>query len=157
MISGEIDTATVRLISLGGIAELWKQPRPTIYSKWARGKLIAPDWLVAVPAGKSLDEGVPVWLADRFTDEPDVIDGTVVEGLPRLIGMDEVAVCMDVQRRTVEAMRSRGRQDVIAPEPYERLGRTPVWWAAAWQEFARLTGRPFDLNRLLKLDRERRK
>lgn len=157
MISGEIDTTTVRLIGLGGIVDLWKQPRPTVYSKWARGKLTDPDWVVAVPAGKSLNDGVPVWLAGRFTDEPDVIDESVVANLPRLVGMDEIAVCMDVQRRTVEAMRSRGRQDVAAPEPYDRIGKTPVWWAAAWKDFARLTGRPFDLNRLIKLDRERRK
>lgn len=157
MISGEIDTRTVRLIGLGGIVKLWKQPPTTVYSKWDRGKLTPPDWVVAVPPDKGLDDGVPVWLAARFGTEPDVIDETVVTNLPRLVGMDEIAVCMDVQRRTVETMRSRGRQDVAAPEPYDRIGKTPVWWAAVWKDFARLTGRPWDLNRLIKLDRERTK
>ena len=143
MIQAAIDTATVELIGLDGIVERWQQGQSAVYSKARRGKFGDPDWVVAVP--RKGGKGVPVWLAERFGG-PNEVDTTPYEGeLPILLGLEEVAVCMGVLRHTVETMRTRGRKDIKTPAPYALIGRTPVWWPESWQEFARLTGRPFDL------------
>jgi hypothetical protein len=142
-----INTATVQLIGLDGLAKKWGLTQSGIYSQARRGKLGEPDWRVAM-TGKA-PKGVPVWISARFGEHKGEVDLTPYLGeLPELLGLEEVAVCMGVQRHTVETMRSRGRQDIKAPEPYDKIGQTPVWWADAWQEFARLTWRPFDLDRL---------
>lgn len=148
-----IDTETVELIGLNGIVELWGQTRPTVYSKARRGKFGQPDWTVAVP--REDGKGVPVWLRQRFGAADEVDTSPPAGELPPLLAMEEIALALGVQRRTVETMRGRGRQDIKAPEPYTHIGRTPVWWAPPWQEFARLTGRPFDLALLQELTRER--
>lgn len=146
MIKAPIDTNTVALIGLDGISKLWDQDRSRVYTDARRGRYGNPDWRVAVTAKRP--RGVPVWLADRFGDPGDV-DTTPYPGeLPPLLGIEDIAVCMGMQRHTVEVMRGRGRKDVKAPEPYAVIGQTPVWWPDPWVEFARATYRPFYLDRL---------
>ncbi|MBP2703547.1 hypothetical protein JOL79_07005 [Microbispora sp. RL4-1S] len=142
------------LIGLGGIAALWGKTREAVYSMNRRGKFGEPDWYVGVTAE---GDAVPVWLAERFGQATGEVDTATREGLPDLVGMEEIAVGLDVQRRTVEQMRARGRKDIPTPQPYTLVGRTPVWWAESWQEFARLTGRPWSLTRLRKVRRDRLK
>ncbi|MEV0822560.1 hypothetical protein [Nonomuraea rubra] len=142
-----IDPATVELIGLDGLRRKWGLTQSGIYSQGRRGKLGEPDWRVAVTPKSP--KGVPVWLAVRFGEQAGEVDLTPYPGeLPALLGLEEVAVCMDVKRHTVETMRTRGRKDIATPEPYTTIGQTPVWWADAWRTFADATRRPFDLDRL---------
>lgn len=126
------------LIGLEGIVDIYGKPRATIYSWKQRGRLPPPDWTVS---------GTDIWLRERFAD-PENIDSAPRDGLPVLLGTQEVAACLDVQAKTVAMIRGRGRQDVKAPEPYAVISRTPVWLSEPWAEFARLTGRPFLEDRL---------
>ncbi|MFI9595311.1 hypothetical protein [Nonomuraea sp. NPDC052265] len=131
----------MRLIGVDGVIDLWGITRPKAYSDKRRGKWGPPDWIAT---------GADVWLADRFGPEAGQVDLTRIDrdALPPLLGNKELALCFNVSVRTVETMQARGRQDVKTPEPYDRIGKTPVWWAPPWEEFARLTGRKFSLARL---------
>lgn len=141
MISADIDIDTVRLAGVDDVIAKWGIARSKAYADKRRLKWGPPDWTVT---------GIGVWLADRFGDEPGDVDLTRIDrdALPPLLGIHEVATCFDVTVRTVETMRTRGRQDVKTPDPYAVIGRTPVWWPPTWEEFARLTGRRFDVRRL---------
>lgn len=146
MLPSKIDTSSVELIGLDGVIALWGQTRGKVYSAARRGKYGEPDWRVARTDKRP--KGVPVWLAVRF-GEPDEVDTTPYPGeLPPLLGLEEIAVCMGMQRHTVEIMRTRGRKDIKTPEPYAMIGQTPVWWAGPWIDFAAATYRPFYLDRL---------
>lgn len=147
MIQAEIDTATVELVGVDGIAALWNKPRSGIYSAASRGKYGEPDWRVAVTPKRP--KGVAVWLATRF-GPPGEVDLTPYAGtLPPLLGMEEVGVCMGIQRHSVEMLRFRDDDhNVATPEPYATIGQTPVWWSDGWADFCRATNRPFYLDRL---------
>lgn len=143
----KIDTSTVKLVGLDRLRAKWGLTQSDIYGKNRRGKLGEPDWRVARTPKRP--KGVGVWLAERFGDEPGDVDTTPYEGeLPPLVGMEEIAAALDIQRHSVEIIRSRGRQDISAPEPYDTIGQTPVWWIDPWVDFARATRRPIYLDRL---------
>lgn len=141
MISTDIDIRTVRLAGIGDVIARWNIPRHRAHRDMRSGKWGPPDWTVT---------GTHVWLADRFGDQPGEVDLTRIDrdALPQLLGHREIAQCFALSVRAVETMRARGRQDIRTPEPYAVIGQTPVWWPPAWEEFARLTGRKFDITRL---------
>lgn len=140
-ITTDIDTATVQLVGPTEVAAKWGVDRDMAYSAKRRLKWGPPDWIAS---------GAHVWLADRFGDKPREVDLTPIDrdALPPLLGLEELAICFGVAYSTMANMRKRLRQDVKPPQPYTLIGGKPVWWAPAWTDYVRITGRKFDLNRL---------